>query len=102
MNEWREFLQLLKSPKGDIAILPATFLLTVFIELTTAIQVGVLLAAFLFLQKMSTNTRFTEITEALREREDGETRDMSQIDTPRGVEVFEIYGSLFIRRGRTF
>ncbi len=95
MSEWREFIQLLKSPKGDIAVLLATFLLTVFIELTTAIQVGVLLAAFLFLQRMSTNTRFTEITEALREREDGETRDMSQIDIPGGVEVFEIYGSLF-------
>jgi sulfate permease, SulP family len=85
MSEWREFLQLLKSPKGDIAVLLKTFLLTVFIELTTAVQVGVLLAAFLFLQRMSTNTRFTEITEALREREDGENRDMSKVDIPAGV-----------------
>ncbi len=95
MSEWREFIHLLKSPKGDVAVLLATFLLTVFVELTTAIQVGVLLGAFLFLQRMSTNTRFKEITEELREREDDETRDMSQINIPSGVEVFEIYGSLF-------
>lgn len=95
MSEWREFKHLLKSPKSDIAVLLVTFLLTVFIELTTAIQVGVLLAAFLFLQRMSTNTRFKEITEDLREREDSEARDMSQINIPVGVEAFEIYGSLF-------
>ena len=49
MSEWREFQHLLKSPRGDIAVLLATFLLTVFIELTVAIQIGILLAAFLFL-----------------------------------------------------
>lgn len=95
MSEWREFIYLLRSPKSDIAVLLVTFLLTVFVELTTAIQIGVLLAAFLFLQRMSTNTELKEITEALREREDNETRDMSQITIPPGVEAFEIYGSLF-------
>ncbi|HMS09895.1 MAG TPA: SulP family inorganic anion transporter, partial [Pyrinomonadaceae bacterium] len=43
MSEWREFKHLLKSPRGDIAVLLATFFLTVFIELTVAIQVGILL-----------------------------------------------------------
>lgn len=95
MSEWREFVYLLKSPKSDIAVLIVTFLLTVFVELTTAIQVGVLLAAFLFLQRMSTNTQLKDITEDLRERKDSEARDMSQIEIPPGVEVFEIYGSLF-------
>ena len=41
MSEWREFVHLLKSPRGDVAVLLATFLLTVFVELTVAIQVGV-------------------------------------------------------------
>ncbi|MBK7706525.1 MAG: sulfate permease [Acidobacteria bacterium] len=95
MSEWREFGQLLKSPKSDVAVLIVTFLLTVFVELTTAIQVGVLLAAFLFLQRMSTNTQLKDITDNLREREDSETRDMSKIEIPPGVEAFEIYGSLF-------
>ena len=95
MSEWREFLHLLKSPRGDVAVLLVTFLLTVFIELTVAIQVGILLAAFLFLQKMSTETHVDLITENLQDDEEMQTRDISQINIPNGVEVFEIYGSLF-------
>ncbi len=95
MSEWREFVHLLKSPRGDVAVLLATFLLTVFVELTVAIQVGVLLAAFLFLQKMSTETQVNVITEDLQEDEEIRTRDMSGITIPAGIEVFEIYGSLF-------
>lgn len=96
MSEWREFVHLLKSPRGDLAVLLATFLLTVFIDLTIAIQVGILLAGFLFLQKMSTETRVDLITENLRDEEGiHETRDMSRVPIPDGVEVFEIYGSLF-------
>ena len=95
MSEWREFVHLLKSPRGDVAVLLATFLLTVFVELTVAIQVGVLLAAFLFLQKMSDETQVNVITDDLQDDEEVRTRDMSGIEIPEGVEVFEIYGSLF-------
>jgi SulP family sulfate permease len=97
MSEWREFVHLLKSPRGDVSVLGATFLLTVFIDLTVAIQVGILLAAFLFLQKMAKETQIASITDTLRGDEDDihETRDMSRIPIPDGVEVFEIYGSLF-------
>ena len=95
MSEWREFRHLLKSPRGDIAVLMATFLLTVFIELTVAIQVGILLAAFLFLQKMSKEAHVDVITNTLDEDEEFRSRDMSKIDIPKGVEVFEVYGSLF-------
>ena len=95
MSEWREFRHLLQSPRGDVAVLLATFLLTVFIELTVAIEVGILLAAFLFLQKMSKETQVNLITGTLDEDEEFKTRDMSKIDIPAGVEVFEVYGSLF-------
>lgn len=95
MSEWREFKHLLKSPRGDVAVLMVTFLLTVLIELTVAIQVGILLAAFLFLQKMSTEAHVDIITDTLEEDEEFKTRDMSKIDIPKGVEVFEVYGSLF-------
>jgi len=97
MSEWREFVHLLKSPRGDVAVLLATFLLTVFIDLTVAIQVGIFLAAFLFLEKMSTETQVDLITETLRVGEEDmhQTRDMSPVKIPEGVEVFEIYGSLF-------
>jgi SulP family sulfate permease len=102
MSEWREFVHLLKSPRGDVAVLLATFLLTVFIDLTTAIQVGILLAAFLFLQKMSTETHVAKITENLKDDEEFLARDMTGIEIPRGVEVFELYGSLFFGAVRQF
>ena len=95
MSEWRQFLHLLKSPRGDVAVLLATFLLTVFVELTVAIQVGILLAAFVFLQKMSKETQVASITENLKDDDEFKSRDMSKVDVPTGVEVFEIYGSLF-------
>ena len=95
MSEWREFIHLLKSPRSDVAVLLATFLLTIFIDLTVAIQVGVLLAAFLFMQKMSTETQVSVITGNLDEDDEVRARDMSQITIPDGVEVFEVYGSLF-------
>ena len=95
MSEWREFVHLLKSPRSDVAVLLVTFFLTVFIELTVAIQVGVLLAAFLFLQRMSTETQVSAFTGNLEDDDEARARDMSQITIPDGVEVFEIYGSLF-------
>ncbi len=102
MSEWREFVHLLKSPRGDVAVLLVTFFLTVFIELTVAIQIGILLAAFLFLQRMSTQTSASLITENLKEDEEFRMRDMSAIEIPKGVEVFEIYGSLFFGAVRQF
>jgi SulP family sulfate permease len=95
MSEWRAFIKLLRSPKSDVIVLLATFLLTVLIDLTVAIQVGMLLAAFLFLKRMSDVTQITLVTEDLQERDESETRDMSKLMVPEGVEVFEIYGSLF-------
>lgn len=95
MSEWREFAHLFRSPRGDIAVLLITFLLTVFIELTVAIQVGVLLAGFLFLQKMSNETHVDLITENLQEQDETQLHDISDLHIPNGVEVFEIYGSLF-------
>ena len=95
MSEWREFIHLLKSPRGDVAVLAATFLLTVFVELTVAIQVGILLAGFVFLQKMSNETQVDLITANLRDDDEFQSRDMSAIKIPPGVEVFEVYGSLF-------
>jgi SulP family sulfate permease len=95
MSEWHAFVHLLKCPKSDVAVLLATFLLTVLIDLTVAIQVGVLLGAFLFIQRMSNETQVNLITESLKDREESETRDISNLVVPDEVEVFEIYGSLF-------
>ncbi|MGH9880751.1 MAG: SulP family inorganic anion transporter [Pyrinomonadaceae bacterium] len=95
MSEWEQFSELLRGPRSDAVVLLATFLLTVLIDLTVAIQVGVLLATFLFMQRMSNATEVTLVTDALREHDESEARDISKIDVPPGVEIFEIYGSLF-------
>lgn len=95
MSEWTEFRDLLRGSKSDAVVLLATFVLTVFIDLTVAIQVGVLLATFLFMKRMSDTTQVTQVTDTLLERDEGEARDISKIEVPPDVEVFEIYGSLF-------
>ena len=95
MSEWKEFRDLLAGARSDAAVLMVTFLLTVVIDLTVAIQVGVVLAAFLFMQRMSNTTEVTKVTEMLIDEDESETRDMSKLEVPKNVEVFEIYGSLF-------
>lgn len=98
MSEWHAFRQLLKSPKSDVAVLLATFFLTVLIDLTVAIQVGVVLAAFLFLRRMSNVTQVKMITKDMSEEEDVDEKDPNAISrriVPEGVEVFEIHGSFF-------
>jgi SulP family sulfate permease len=96
MSEWHAFAKLLRGQRGDVAILLATFFLTVLIDLTVAIQVGVVFAAFLFLQRMSNATQIGLITKDLRdeEKEDDEPT-ASKRNVPAGVEVFSISGSLF-------
>jgi SulP family sulfate permease len=95
MSEWKEFRDLLAGGRSDAAVLVVTFLLTVVIDLTVAIQVGVVLAAFLFMQRMSNTTEVTKVTETLIDEDESETRDMSKLEVPKNVDVFEIYGSLF-------
>jgi SulP family sulfate permease len=94
MSEWRTFARLLRAPRSDVAVLLATFSLTVLIDLTVAVQVGVVLAAFLFLQRMSSVTQVSLITEEVNETY-GSPRGLDRRVVPPGVEVFEVYGSLF-------
>lgn len=98
MSEWRTFARLLKSPKSDVAVMLTTFLLTVLIDLTVAVQVGVVLAAFLFLQRMASVTH-VEVFSSEIEGDPEETIDTGRsVDrrvVPPGVQVFEVHGSLF-------
>lgn len=95
MSERRAFMKLLRSPKSDVAVLFTTFFLTVIIDLTVAIQVGVVLAAFLFLKRMSDVTQVTQITSALTDPDERADNPIPRLHAPPGVEIFEIYGSLF-------
>src|SRR5690606_21404281 len=49
MSEWRNFVSIIKGPKNDVLVLVVTFLLTILVDLTIAIEIGIVLAAFLFM-----------------------------------------------------
>ena len=97
MSEWHTFARILRCPKSDVAVLLATFSLTVLIDLAVAIEVGVVLAAFLFLKRMEDVSEAGIVTSELSEIEEDEHDDspIGSREVPKGVEVFEIYGPLF-------
>lgn len=95
MADWTSFARLCKTaPKSDIIVLVATFLLTVFFDLVVAIEVGVVLAALLFMKRMAetadvTAWKYTDEPDITP----GEAEKMR--DIPRSIRVFEISGPLF-------
>lgn len=98
MCGYKNFAKLIRgAPKSDVTVLLATFVLTVVMDLTIAIEVGVLLAAILFIRRMSDVAEVEYVTEELHE-DDEELADPNNIASrhvPHGVAVFEIMGSLF-------
>lgn len=96
MSEWRSFVAILKTSKSDAVILLATFGLTVFIDLSIAIEVGMVLAAFLFMRRMTQISNVDIITKELNDRnESDDPKAISKYNVPKGVEVFEINGPFF-------
>ena len=96
MSEWRHFARLFRSPPGDILILLNTFLLTVLIDLTVAIETGMILAAFLLMRRVAGLSQVGYVTDLLQEQEEGEDAEaVSRRRVPSGVEVFEVYGTFF-------
>ncbi|MDP2884327.1 MAG: SulP family inorganic anion transporter [Ignavibacteria bacterium] len=95
MSEWHSFLKVLRSPKSDIAVLLVTFALTVIIDLSVAIEVGVVLAALLFMKRMSEVSQVNAITRDLQDEREEEESPLPKRAIPEGVEVFEVYGTLF-------
>ena len=94
MSEWHLFLKMLNTSKGDITVLLITFSLTVLVDLTVAIEVGVVLAAFLFMHRVVAITQVGFVTESLEEDPDDPYAIHKRI-VPKGVEVFEINGPFF-------
>ncbi|HEY9340027.1 MAG TPA: SulP family inorganic anion transporter [Hanamia sp.] len=95
MSEWKNFKSILKGPKGDVAVLLITFFLTVIIDLTVAIEIGMVLAVFLFMRKM---IRFSDVSNLADEIEDtdfGYDLVDGKFQIPEYLEVFEITGPLF-------
>lgn len=106
MCEWRTFLAELRSPAGDVAVLLTTFLLTVFIDLTVAISVGMVLAAFLFMKRMAEVTNVRALRQEFEDegvdRYESDENGMRLRDIPPGVEVYEINGAFFFGAAETF
>ena len=95
MSEWHSFAKLLRAPGEDVAVLLVTFFLTVFIGLTVALEFGIILAALLFMRKMAQISQVNPITRDLREEAEEEEEKGGGPAVPEGVEVFEVYGTLF-------
>lgn len=96
MSEWRTFKSLLKGQKSDVAVLIATFLLTVIFDLTIAIELGLVLAVVLFLRRISESTQISIFKHDIEEAEyiEGNT-EAEKLVLPKGVEVYEIEGPFF-------
>ena len=97
MCGWREFVHLCKhSPKSDILVLLTTFFLTVIFDLVVAIEVGIVLAAILFMKRMSDVTTM-QGWDYVDDGEDIENDpdSLSYKNVPVGVAVYEIIGPMF-------
>ncbi len=105
MSEWRTFRTELGSPKSDVAVLLTTFFLTVLVDLTVAIEVGIVLAALLFMRRMAEVTNVSMITREIDDEGDLYTTDSNAVRRraiPKGVEVYEINGPFFFGAAEQF
>ena len=102
MSEWHLFVKLFRSPRSDVLVLLATFLLTVLLDLTVAIQVGVVLAALLFMRRMSEVTKVGYVTRQMNDEDAAEEPIEDQAGIPDGVEIFEVNGPFFFGAAERF
>ncbi len=90
MGEWAETGKILKLSKSDISVWLATFALTVFADLTVAVEFGMILAALLFIRKVTATTTVSEVTDDYVEA--GRAHILQDKDIPDYVRVFRIHG----------
>ena len=90
MGEWREIPQLLKLTKTDISVWVVTFALTVFADLTVAVEAGMILAALLFIGRIASTTTVSQVTDEYVE--DGRVHILQDKDIPYYATIFRIHG----------
>jgi SulP family sulfate permease len=103
MSERQHFARILKAPRSDSAVLLITFLLTVLVDLTVAVEVGIVLASLLFIRRMSEVSSISAV--GLRRSTDPPLSDSTEADNeevPDGVEVYEIQGAFFFGAASRF
>jgi SulP family sulfate permease len=103
MSNMGRFIRIIRrAPKSDASVLLTTFILTVAVDLTFAVEVGIVLAAFLFLRRMIEVTGIhpgeqsigTEIVYG-NPNSSGSSQDQPQLAHPKGIEIYEITGPFF-------
>ncbi len=95
MSEWRSFKSILKSSRGEIAVLLTTFLLTVFIGLNFALPFGIILAMILFIKRVMETTDIDVLRSEVEDEKSHVSDDFETLQIPRRVEVFQIKGPFF-------
>ena len=95
MSGWRTIVGIFHAPKSDISVLVVTFLLTVVFDLTIAIEIGLLLAVVLFMQRVMQNTEIKVYSEQLDVAEGTDLTRHEVLNVSKGVSVYEIDGPFF-------
>jgi len=90
MGEWHEIPVLLRQTRTDVSVWAATFLLTVFADLTVAVEVGMILAALMFIRRVSSTTTIARVTSSYLE--EGRVHVLQDKHIPDFVTIFRIHG----------
>jgi SulP family sulfate permease len=93
MGEWHNFRRLSKWPRSDALVFLAAFGLTVIIDLTVAVEIGMVLAAVLFIKSASQTTQITAVDESTET--EGSQHSLTGKEVPKGVMVYRIFGAFF-------
>jgi SulP family sulfate permease len=103
MSKWRTFFAILRSGRGDAALLLVTFLVTLFVDVTMAIEAGFVFAAFQFMHRMTMVSNVKELTNNFMANNGLYIEEhIVKHNLPKGVAVFEITGPLFFAVAHKF
>jgi sulfate permease, SulP family len=104
MAEWQVFRSELSAPRSDALVMLSTFLLTALVDLTTGIAVGMVLASFLFIKRMSEVTDVTVVSQDFQDTRPSADHSgaIYRREVPKGVEVYEINGPFFFGAAEKF
>jgi SulP family sulfate permease len=104
MSEWQSFAGLLRAPRSDLVVLLLTFVLTIFVDLTIAVQVGIVISSLLFMRRMAEVTNIEGVTSELGDGNE-DPDEITQVrkkrrivgghEIPPGVEIYEVNGPFF-------
>jgi len=95
MSEWRSFRSILKGSKYDGAVLLSTFLLTILVDISLAIEIGIVLAALLFMYRMS------KLSNVIPIEKDSDLLD-NYSTVAKGIDIYEISGPFFFAAAKEY